>query len=160
MEETTKKALDLLEQSATFAKGFIEKHGPQAWDSVLWVYTINGIHWLVFSVFMLIVSIVLSYISLKNYLAYRKEPVIKIYIRKEDRQYDEKEKKYYYRSVYDERTHVDNDDPLLRAILFGCVGLVLMFSNFFLALNPWTYVQVFKPELSITQDVMNRVIKR
>lgn len=136
MEEATKKALDLMEQSVLFARDFIAKHGPQAWDAVLWIYRINGICELLIALLLF----VLAAIGWKTWSWCEKQATT----RKAERT-----------SHYDDG-HLAWLVPgrvilgvSFIAVIFGLIGLF----------DVWTWVKVFYPDLAVARDVFNKVIK-
>lgn len=131
MEEATKKALNLLEQSAMFAKEFIEKHGPQAWDTVLWVYTISGIHNLIVG----ITSIIAAYIGYRCSRTFFAKAAT-------------------YNEYDDGRLGYGLATGFTACVTTVFIGMAVVY-----LLNVWTYVAVFKPELAVARDVFNKVTK-
>lgn len=158
MEEASKKALDLLQQSAMFAREFIEKHGPQAWDTVLWVYTINGLHTLLWGTALTFLFMGATGYSLAHYRAYKKQP--KLTVKRVDTvtEYDSAQRKMVDRKREYEKL-VDNDIAATKCGFGIAVSLVSGLIAGLIMLNPWTYVWVFKPELAVARDVMSKLYR-
>jgi hypothetical protein len=164
VEEATKKALNLLEQSAMFAKEFIERHGPQAWDTILWVYTINGLHWLVWGGFFTLVSMIVFTYAWLCHRDYKKNPTVDVIRYKrvvklrpdgtEYRGYDNK-----YEDQPDSTFKAPNVEADVKRWIALAVAIVISVPSFFIMSSPWTYVAVFKPELAVARDVFNKATK-
>jgi hypothetical protein len=135
MEETAKKALDLLEQSATFAKGFIEKHGPQAWDSVLWVYRVMALR----SLILCIVTLTISWFV---YRWWHRSLLVP------------------YREWVEENPRDDTiDNGTWTVTAAGLLWIVPSAFAVFQITELWMWVSLFKPELKVAYDMFNKVTK-
>jgi hypothetical protein len=133
MEEATKKALNLLEQSAMFAKEFIEKHGPQAWDAVLLVNKMIALNTMMYALFGMLCAVGFMLTA-------------RFYLRKMNEKWEEWGCEFSDGFCY---------APF--AVLCG-MGVSLMLINLYTLANVWLWVRLFNPALAITHDVYIKVI--
>jgi len=123
--------VDLVEKSALFMEAFIKTHGPTAWETTLQVYRINALQSIVATV---ITCLVFYVVLLKIWHSYHTEK---------------------QRCLKTEGFNDCDATPYLCLAAIPCV--IALIATIFL-FDIWMWVQLFKPELAITRDVLNKIV--
>lgn len=126
-----KDMVDLFEKSVLFMDAFIKMHGPTAWEATLKVYRLNAFQSIVATV---ITCLIFYAVLLKIWYSYHTEK---------------------QRCL---KTEGFNDCDLTPYLCLAVIPSIIAVISTIVLFDVWMWVQLFKPELALTRDVLKKIV--